>query len=129
MKTLTNKQRTIIILPIFTIVLLIAVMLAVNIGYTPLSVSDIVRTVFGMGSEKETFIIYELRIPRSVVAIFCGVCLAASGAVMQGVTRNPLGTFRTSWYHYINIRCTISALSFICSRQIINKVIIFYYKN
>ncbi len=92
MKKLTNKKRAIILLPVLAIALLLSAMFAVNIGFTPISVADIVRTIFGFGSEKETFIIYELRIPRSVVAIFCGMCLAAAGAVMQGVTRNPLAT-------------------------------------
>lgn len=92
MKALTNKKRTILLLPIFIVVLIVSAMVAVNIGYTPISISDVVRTIFGFGSEKESFIIYQLRIPRSVVAIFCGVCLATAGAVMQGVTRNPLAT-------------------------------------
>ncbi len=92
MKTLTNKKRTAILLPIFIALLLVSTILAINIGYTSLSVTDIIKTIFGFGSEKELFIIYGLRIPRSIVAIFCGVCLAAAGAVMQGVTRNPLAT-------------------------------------
>ncbi|MFD2446925.1 FecCD family ABC transporter permease [Bacillus sp. CGMCC 1.16607] len=35
-------------------------------------------------------IIREIRLPREVAAIFVGAALAVSGAIMQGMTRNPL---------------------------------------
>jgi iron complex transport system permease protein len=34
--------------------------------------------------------IREIRLPREIAAVFVGAALAVSGAVMQGVTRNPL---------------------------------------
>ena len=42
------------------------------------------------GSKITQLIILELRIPRIVLAIIAGAGLAASGATMQGVLRNPL---------------------------------------
>lgn len=38
----------------------------------------------------EHFVIREQRLPRVFVAAFVGACLAASGAVLQSLTRNPL---------------------------------------
>ncbi len=38
----------------------------------------------------EHVIIFNLRFPRAVIAAFAGASLAVSGALMQGVTRNPL---------------------------------------
>lgn len=35
-------------------------------------------------------ILWELRLPRALVALLVGACLAASGAVVQGLLRNPL---------------------------------------
>lgn len=35
-------------------------------------------------------LIREIRLPREVAAVFVGAALAVSGAIMQGVTRNPL---------------------------------------
>ncbi len=84
MKKLTNKQRTMVLLPILITALIVSAMFAVNIGYTPMSVMDIMRTIFGFGTEKEAFIIYELRIPRSVVAIVCGMCLAGAVLLCKG---------------------------------------------
>ncbi len=92
MKHLTNKKRAHILLPIFIFLLFAGLVWSINIGFTPLKIDRIIATIFGMGDTTEHFIIWELRIPRTVVAIFVGMCLAAAGAVMQGVTRNPLAT-------------------------------------
>jgi iron complex transport system permease protein len=35
-------------------------------------------------------IVWDLRLPRVLIAILVGACLATSGALLQGVTRNPL---------------------------------------
>lgn len=92
MAKLTNKQRTKILLPVFIGFLFCGLIWSINIGYTPLSIDRIIATIFGFGDAKENFIIWDIRIARTVVAIFVGMCLAASGAIMQGVTRNPLAT-------------------------------------
>ncbi|MDP1985757.1 iron chelate uptake ABC transporter family permease subunit, partial [Phenylobacterium sp.] len=35
-------------------------------------------------------IVFELRLPRTILAIVVGAALGLSGAVLQGYTRNPL---------------------------------------
>lgn len=92
MKHLSNKKRAMILLPISIAALFFGLVWSANIGTTKMEVSRIIATLFGFGDTRENFIIWNLRIPRTVVAIFAGMCLAASGAVMQGVTRNPLAT-------------------------------------
>lgn len=44
---------------------------------------------FGMG-ETEKEILFSIRLPRVVVALLMGMALGASGAILQGVLRNPL---------------------------------------
>ena len=39
----------------------------------------------------ETVIVRELRVPRTLLGVLAGLALGASGALMQGHTRNPLG--------------------------------------
>lgn len=48
------------------------------------------RTVFGQPRSQETFIFWSLRLPHAVLAALVGAGLAASGATLQGVMRNPL---------------------------------------
>lgn len=92
MKHLSNQKRKRILLPILLVLLCCGLIWSINIGFTPLDIGRIIATLFGQGSASEQFIIWELRIPRTIVAMFVGACLAAAGAVMQGVTRNPLAT-------------------------------------
>ncbi len=92
MKHLSNRARAGILLPALLVALFLGLIWSINIGFTPLAVSRVVATLFGMGDATENFIIWQLRIPRTIVAMFVGVCLAAAGAVMQGVTRNALAT-------------------------------------
>lgn len=48
-----------------------------------------IMSPFGMGDiEKE--ILFSIRFPRVVVALLMGMALGASGAILQGVLRNPL---------------------------------------
>ena len=41
-------------------------------------------------NDTERGILYSLRLPRVIVALLMGMALGASGAVLQGVLRNPL---------------------------------------
>ncbi len=92
MKTLSNKKRVALIIPVAMLALFLGVLISANLGYTELPLSRIIKTLFGFGSPQDNFVIWDIRIPRTVVALFTGVCLALSGAVMQGVTRNPMAT-------------------------------------
>jgi iron complex transport system permease protein len=44
----------------------------------------------GTGSELWRLIVWELRLPRTLLALCCGAGLGLAGAVLQGYTRNPL---------------------------------------
>lgn len=45
---------------------------------------------FGAADDPRTMIVFELRLPRTVLGIIVGVALGISGAALQGYTRNPL---------------------------------------
>ena len=65
-----------------------------NVGYGeyPIAPLDVVRTVLGMEVEDGSydFIVNTLRLPRALVAFLVGCALAISGAILQGLVRNPL---------------------------------------
>lgn len=69
-----------------------AIILNVGRGEYPIAGFDIVRTLFGIdtGNPDHAFVIHTLRLPRTLVAFMVGVALALSGAIFQGLTRNPL---------------------------------------
>jgi len=72
--------------------------LAASMGASNLNVNDvfnaiIAKTIPFTGIESnihDEIIIWNLRLPRIVMAVVAGAGLAVSGAVMQGVMRNPL---------------------------------------
>jgi iron complex transport system permease protein len=69
-----------------------AIVLNVQQGDYPISTPDIIKTLFGVdtGNPDHAFVIYTLRLPRTLVAFMVGAALAISGCIFQGLTRNPL---------------------------------------
>ena len=71
---------------------LAGVVLHVGVGEYPISPPDVLRALLGLtsGEENYAFIVNALRLPRALVAFLVGAALALSGAILQGLTRNPL---------------------------------------
>ena len=63
---------------------------AVTLGSFPLSPGDVYRTLAASGTADPHFIVLDLRMPRILAAMLVGSMLAASGAIFQGLVRNPL---------------------------------------
>ncbi|QCT04155.1 transport system permease [Paenibacillus algicola] len=71
---------------------MLSVILSIRFGAADLTYSDVVDALFSFDPENSSHIIIrELRFPRALAAICVGAALAVSGAIMQGMTRNPLG--------------------------------------
>jgi iron complex transport system permease protein len=62
------------------------------VGDFPVPLSDVVRTLLGMGSDDTDFIIRTLRLPRGLVALLVGAAFGLSGAIFQRLARNPLAS-------------------------------------
>ena len=69
---------------------LVAVDLAV--GDFPIPVADVVRTLLGGGDAGQRFVVMELRLPQTVVAVAVGAALGLAGALTQTVARNALAS-------------------------------------
>jgi iron complex transport system permease protein len=65
---------------------------SIMVGDFPLSVGQVVRSLFGDGGEDAEFIVQTLRLPRALTGMFVGAALGMSGAVFQSLARNPLGS-------------------------------------
>ena len=59
-------------------------------GRVWLSPTDVFDGLFSSRSQLSSLIVTELRLPRTVLAVLVGATLGLSGAVLQGLTRNPL---------------------------------------
>ncbi|MDX8046472.1 iron ABC transporter permease [Gracilibacillus sp. S3-1-1] len=73
------------------LVLLIAcILVSLNTGHIRLTPIETVMTLIGKGTEQQALILFDFRLPRIVIAILVGMGLAISGAILQGIVRNPL---------------------------------------
>ncbi|MFI3115620.1 MAG: iron ABC transporter permease [Clostridia bacterium] len=92
MKHLTNKQRLAVLVPILLTLICALAYFCMTIGYVEIPFDRFIATLQGKGTSQEQIVIWQFRMPKTAVAIIAGICLTASGAVMQGVTRNPIAT-------------------------------------
>lgn len=72
------------------IVCILTVLLSLFVGSTWISAADVLKGLTGRSSESVNTIIQSIRLPRAVLAALVGAGLGASGAALQGFTRNPL---------------------------------------
>lgn len=82
--------RAVLVLIVLGLVALAGMIAGVGYGEYPISPPEVFGTVLGFGSGQHDFIVNTLRLPRVLVAFLVGVALALSGAILQGLTRNPL---------------------------------------
>lgn len=82
----------------------VAMLLAIVIGSVNIPLGDVFRiiahNIFGANlpehiSPAHAAIVWNLRLPRALLAFFAGAALSVSGAVMQSVLRNPLASSYT----------------------------------
>lgn len=71
---------------------LAAMIVSTGVGSQFVSPLQVVKAVFGQADPMNQVIVAKLRLPRIVTAVLVGASLAAAGAVLQGIIRNPLAS-------------------------------------
>lgn len=61
-----------------------------SVGATDVPLGDVLRALVGDTSTQASRIVIDFQLPRVLLCWLVGIALAVSGAVMQGVIRNPL---------------------------------------
>ena len=86
-----KKKRIAIIVMILGIILLVGgILLSTSLGAKNIDIKTIIGSIFSDHNDINTKIIRDIRIPRALAAALVGGFLAVSGAIMQGITRNPI---------------------------------------
>ncbi|WP_110113803.1 iron ABC transporter permease [Bacillus sp. CGMCC 1.16541] len=88
---LLNVPAT-VVLSILSILLIGLFLLSAGMGELFIGPLKIIQIIFGQGAEFEQLIVKSFRLPRIIIAILAGVCLAVAGAILQGLVRNPLAS-------------------------------------
>jgi iron complex transport system permease protein len=66
--------------------------LGVGLGDFPLTLSQVIQALLGEGEQGQLFVVWQLRLPRSLVGLLAGAAFGMSGALFQTMTRNPLAS-------------------------------------
>ncbi|SIR18534.1 FecCD family ABC transporter permease [Halanaerobium kushneri] len=72
------------------VLLILSFFAAAALGAAEIPFSQVWKAITFTGSSDNILMIQEIRLPRITAAVIVGAALAVSGAVMQGMTRNPL---------------------------------------
>jgi iron complex transport system permease protein len=80
------------ILAVLVLALFVSVVMCLSVGVVSIPFDQVVQVLLGGGSERDRWIIMNLRLPRVFLAGVVGASLAVAGATMQGVFRNPMAS-------------------------------------
>ena len=86
------KNKNTLIFTISTVTLLVISFISLLFGSKSLNISNVFDAIFNYSSSRYSFIVFEYRIPRLLIAMMVGISLAIAGAIFQGVLRNPLAS-------------------------------------
>ncbi|MFC7063757.1 FecCD family ABC transporter permease [Halobacillus seohaensis] len=87
-----KKFNSISWLVALSILVVVLSFLSVGVGAVYISPSEIFQNFLGAGTGNNDFIIMNFRLPRIFMALLVGVGLGVSGAILQGIIRNPLAS-------------------------------------
>jgi iron complex transport system permease protein len=84
------KISPLVVLLLGILILLICFVYSITLGAADIPLDKILESFINFDGAYEHLVIQTVRLPRSLVALLVGSSLAVSGALMQGLTRNPL---------------------------------------
>ncbi len=79
-------------LPLGLGLLLVCLALSITLGAADISVRTVYAALFQFDESFDHLIIRTVRLPRVLAGAIVGAALAVAGAIMQGLTRNPLAS-------------------------------------
>ncbi|SFQ42200.1 iron complex transport system permease protein [Amycolatopsis arida] len=88
----TFRPRVVAVPLVGLVLLVLVAALNIGLGSAHLDVIDVLRTLAGGGDRRETGIVFDLRLPRTLTGILVGAALGLAGAIFQTIARNPLAS-------------------------------------
>jgi iron complex transport system permease protein len=84
--------RTTIVTAALAGVVVVAFCVSISVGDFPIPLREVVPAILGAGTDDSEFIVRTLRLPRAITGVLVGVSFGLSGAIFQGLARNPLAS-------------------------------------
>lgn len=90
-KSVKNRAvYRITVLAVLAVLCILAFLCSVSLGALKIPVRDVIKAIVDPTEDINRQIIWNIRLPRTLVAALVGICLSLSGVILQGVMRNPL---------------------------------------
>lgn len=81
-----------LILAILALLTIFSFFISIGSGAVKISPREIIQAIFLERDTVNYQVIWNVRLPRTILAGLVGICLSLSGAILQGVMRNPLAS-------------------------------------
>ena len=85
-----KNKNTITFIVCSILILIMGLFLSLSLGVTHIGITEIWNSVFNYSETLELMLIRDVRIPRALSVLLTGGILGVTGAMIQGVTRNPI---------------------------------------
>lgn len=90
--SISSAWRTSLVILGTLFVLILASLLSLYVGARDISLIQILGDLWNPGSGVDSIVVHSLRWPRLLAALIVGASLAVAGALMQGLTNNPMAS-------------------------------------
>ena len=78
---------------LLALLLALALVVAVSLGAAHIPLATVARALLGLETTRQVeTIVWNIRLPQALASVVAGAGLAAAGAAMQSILRNPLGS-------------------------------------
>ncbi|MDF1628685.1 MAG: iron ABC transporter permease [Alcanivoracaceae bacterium] len=85
-----SRPPVVLMLSGLLLLLLVATVMALRVGPVAIGSVDVWQALWRSDGSLQSMVVRELRLPRMILAALVGSALALSGAILQGLFRNPL---------------------------------------
>ncbi|MDG4758894.1 iron ABC transporter permease [Micromonospora sp. WMMD710] len=89
--SLLIRRRAVLVAVALTVLLLLAVVLSLSLGTPYVAPADVLRALSGAGTPYD-LVVFDLRLPRVMLAAVAGAAFGVAGTLIQSVARNPLAS-------------------------------------
>jgi iron complex transport system permease protein len=88
-------RHKILFIFVLGILLVLSALFAVGMGSSRMPIGSVLAALVGKGTNQARIVLWNIRMPRTLTAIFAGIGLAAAGCAMQSILKNPLASAST----------------------------------
>lgn len=87
-----RRRRDRVIVAVLAVIVVALSLTALSLGASAVGLVDLLASLVGRGDPRTDLVVFQLRLPRVVMAILVGAAFALSGALFQSLLGNPLAS-------------------------------------